>query len=112
MLPKVSEKKKRKCNRILFKFQKNTIISNLSYDGDEVVCTYMHLDFDDLCDFPCDGHGSCAADGGKVLLGVVGAVFSLLDQRLSLAVFVHCQVSDILLQAKKKSMVKSSVSLL
>ena len=64
------------------------------------VHTYMHLNFDDLCDFPCDGHGACSADGGKVLLGVVGTVFSLLDQLLGLAVFVHCQVGNILLQSK------------
>lgn len=80
----------------------NNIVLIIVEEG-EFVCTYMHLDFDDLCDFPCDGHGSCAADGGKVLLSVVGAVFSLFDQLLSLAVFVHCQVSDILLQAKKMS---------
>lgn len=69
----------------------------------QIIFTYMHLDFDDLSDFSCNRHGSCSADGGKVLLGVVGTVFSLLNQLLSLAVFVHCQAGYILLRVKRSS---------
>lgn len=55
------------------------IILNLRYDGGEVVCIYMYLDFDDFCDFLCDGYGLCVVDGGKVFFGVVGVVFSFFD---------------------------------